>query len=175
LGIRKVSQIITHPHPDFNLATEVSYTPSGLSPLSIELDDESSEYGALTFMLNGKIIKFRTGKITPTKPGFFVTLWKRVDGVTQPHHIDDLDFFAINVHDNTGFGQFIFPKKILVQHGIISSKFLEGKRGIRIYPPWVNTLNKQAKRTQSWQCKYFIHFDKNHTIKLQTLIDAFNL
>lgn len=161
--------------PDFNLATEIAYIPSGLHPLSIELDNESTEYEALSFILNDKIVKFRKGKITPTKPGFFVTLWKRANGITQPHHIDDaLDFFAITVRDNVGFGQFIFPKRILLQQRIISSKSQEGKRGIRLYPPWVNTLNKQAKRSQIWQCKYFIHFDINNTIKLHTLIDAFN-
>lgn len=162
-------------HPDFTLTTKVAYMPSGLYPSSIQLEEESVEYGALTFKLDKKQIKFRTGKITPTKAGFFVTLWKRVDNITTPHHIKDIfDFFVISVHDDIGFGQFIFHKSVLHQHGIISSDSKEGKRGIRIYPPWVKTLNKQAQRSQLWQCEHFVKFDKNNEIKYQTLINALN-
>jgi hypothetical protein len=162
-------------HPDFNLAIQIAYNPSGLYLFSIKAEEESVEYGALTFTLDDNLIKFRTGKLTPTKPGFFVTVWKRVDGITKPHHIaDSLDFFVISVHDDIGFGQFIFHKSVLLQHGVISSDSNEGKRGIRVYPPWIETLNKQAKRSQHWQCEHFIKFDSNNSIKYPALINAFN-
>ncbi len=48
-------------------------------------DNESQEYGASTFEMNNKIIKFRVAKITPTKVGQFVTFWKRIaDGPITP-------------------------------------------------------------------------------------------
>ena len=38
---------------------------------------ESSEYQACSFKVNNKIVKYRHAKITPTKNGQFVTIWKR--------------------------------------------------------------------------------------------------
>jgi hypothetical protein len=42
------------------------------------LERESLEYAACSFKLNSMSVKFRVAKITPTKIGQFVTLWKRV-------------------------------------------------------------------------------------------------
>ena len=44
---------------------------------NIEIEKESSEYCAHRFEINNKKILFRQAKITPTKIGQFVTLWKR--------------------------------------------------------------------------------------------------
>jgi hypothetical protein len=44
----------------------------------------------------------------------------------------------------------------LVDQGIITNNGKEGKRGIRVYPPWDIAPNRQAMKTQSWQLKYFI-------------------
>jgi hypothetical protein len=44
----------------------------------------------------------------------------------------------------------------LADKGIISFNGKEGKRGIRVYPPWDVTTSKQAQQTQSWQIKYFL-------------------
>ena len=30
-----------------------------------------------------------------------------------------------------------------------------GKRAIRVYPPWVKPVAKEAVRTQHWQLQYF--------------------
>ena len=59
------------------------------------------------------------------------------------------------------FGQFIFPKSVLCEKGIISSGEKEGKRAPRIYPPWDKADNSQAKRTQAWQLQYFIKFSED--------------
>ncbi len=65
-------------------------------------DKESAEYSAYHFDLNkaSKTLKiiFRIAKITPTKLGQFVVLWKRINkGAIQPYHFtDDVDFFVIN-------------------------------------------------------------------------------
>jgi hypothetical protein len=43
----------------------------------------------------------------------------------------------------------------LVEKGIISDK-REGKRAIRVYPPWDFTESKQAQKIQKWQLNYFL-------------------
>jgi hypothetical protein len=159
-------------HQDFILAKKAAYIPSGLDPLSLA-KEESTEYGALTFSLNDRKIKFRVGKVTPSKLGHFVTIWKRDCGVTKPHHIfDPIDLFIISVRDDDGFGQFIFHKSLLLKHDIVSSDIREGKRGIRVYAPWIKTLSKQAQKTQLWQCQHFIKFDCSKNQSYPNLIKA---
>lgn len=123
-----------------------------------EIEKESSDYGALEFSLNESPCKFRVGKITPTKPGFFVTLWKRSsDGVTMPHdETDPYLYYFFSVKNEDCRGVFIFPKQILILKGILSSSQKEGKRGFRLYAPWSKTQNAQAKKTQSWQKDFYI-------------------
>jgi hypothetical protein len=127
----------------------------------VVIHKESKTYGACTFILNGKKIEHRVAKITPTKTGQFVTIWKRnQQGITAPYTIDDdLDAIIITVKNNHNVGQFIFPKKVLVEKGIIAKKGNDGKRGIRVYPPWDVVTSKQATITQQWQLAYFIIID----------------
>ncbi|KGO86339.1 MepB family protein, partial [Flavobacterium suncheonense] len=42
------------------------------------------------------------------------------------------------------------------ENKILTTKNGHGKRGIRVYPTWNITENKQAKKTQNWQTKYFV-------------------
>lgn len=99
----------------------------------------------------------RTAKTTPKKIGQFVSIWKRnKEGVTTPRDLeDDFDFLIIQCETETQKGRFVFPKIILAKKGIISTVEKEGKRGIRVYPPWDKAENKQAIKTQQWQLKYF--------------------
>lgn len=135
------------------------------------IESESSEYGACSFVLNDLNILFRSAKITPTKTGQFVTLWKRINqGTIQPFDSSDvIDFFFISVRKDNQFGLFIFPKNILISKEIISDK-KEGKRGIRVYPPWDTTSSKQAQKTQKWQLDYFfnanLEFDQTKLFSL---------
>lgn len=132
---------------------------------------QSSEYNAFVFKLNDLTIKFRTAKITPTKIGLFVTLWKRDKlGITQPHHIlDSVDLFVISVRNKNHFGQFVFPKSILSERGIISNDKKEGKRGIRVYPPWDTTTNKQAQSTQKWQLDFFLEINEHRPLDIERI------
>lgn len=145
------------PHDSFLKMKEILFDRFGLEPKNLMIEKESMEYGACRFELEGFKIAFRVAKITPTKNGQFVTLWKRKKGgPIEPYHIeDDVDRYIIFVNFQNRSGQFIFPKTILHEKGILSGK-KEGKRGFRIYPPWDLSLNKQAKRTQSWQSDYFM-------------------
>jgi hypothetical protein len=124
---------------------------------------ESSEYGACTFVLNNLNIRYRTAKITPTKTGQFVTLWKRINqGSIQPFDsTDPIDLFIVSTRKDNNFGLFIFPKSILITKEIVTDK-KEGKRAIRVYPSWDITTSKQAQKTQKWQLDYFLEIQKNN-------------
>lgn len=152
-------------HNDLKVVKELLYDPLGFVLTDPKLNSESVEYGACSFRLNGKTIQHRVSKITPTKAGQFVNIWKRnEDGVTEPFDIsDELDFIVITSKSGENFGQFIFPKPVLVDKGIISKNGKEGKRGIRVYPPWDRATNRQAEKTQSWQAKYFLTIKTGHS------------
>lgn len=130
-------------------------------------EPESSEYGACRFVLNNSNILFRTAKITPTKTGQFVTLWKRINqGPIQPFDsTDSIDLFVISVRRDNHFGLFIFPKSVLIAKKIVSAN-KEGKRAIRVYPPWDITTSKQAQKTQNWQMDYFLKISDNQSVDL---------
>jgi len=150
-------------HPDLLDAQKFAYEPSGLLCKEITKEAESEEYGAFTFEANDKQIKFRVAKITPTKIGQFVTLWKRNgNGPILPYDMaDPIDLFVISVRNAQHFGQFVFPKEVLCAKGVTSKEHRGGKRAMRVYPSWDITDNKQAKQTQAWQLMYFfeIHMD----------------
>ena len=129
---------------------------------------ESHEYEACMFTLNNLNIRFRTAKITPTKTGQFVALWKRINqGPIQPFDsFDSIDLFIISTRKGNQFGLFIFPKSILITKEIVSDT-KEGKRAIRVYPPWDSTTSKQAQKTQKWQLDYFLEITQDETIDLK--------
>ncbi|MEO8234018.1 MAG: MepB family protein [Flavobacterium sp.] len=135
---------------------------------NIEKEKESAEYAAHRFEINNLKILFRQAKITPTKVGQFVTLWKRAKekNPIEPFEItDNIDLFVITVKTEKRFGQFVFPKSVLIEQGIVSNK-KEGKRAIRVYPPWDKTENKQAQKTQKWQLTYFLEIPLDKTINI---------
>lgn len=138
-------------------AQKLAYERMGLVYKNLVQELESQEYGACTFELNDKIIKFRIAKITPTKIGQFVTFWKRIgSGPIVPYDMSDLiDFFVVSVTNGESFGHFVFPKAILLEKDILSREGKGGKHAIRVYPPWDITESNQARKTQIWQLRYF--------------------
>jgi hypothetical protein len=142
-----------------NFSLETFYEKIGSELTHFQVEAESSDYAAATFLLNDFKIRYREAKITPTKIGQFVTLWKRnAEGITAPFHIsDDFDFAIINVQKGKKSGQFVFSKAVLYQKSIVADDQKDGKRGFRVYPPWDIAENKQAKQTQAWQLDFFIH------------------
>ena len=149
-----------------DLAQKLAYGPSGYSATKIIIEKESVEYGALDFDLGGFQCKYRVGKVTPKKFGFFVTIWKRIgSGPIMPYDLDDpVDFFIFSVSTQEHFGQFIFPKAVLVEKGIVSKEGKGGKRAIRVYPPWTTPDSRQAKQTQRWQEDYFLDLSNGSSI-----------
>ncbi len=129
---------------------------------NLVIDSESAEYQSCSFQLNSFEFIHRFSKITPTKTGQFVTIWKRNNkGITAPFDVsDNFDFIVITSKSDENLGQFVFPKAVLLEKGIISNNNSSGKRGIRVYPPWDIPTSKQAEKTQFWQTKYFYSINK---------------
>ncbi|MEM8522627.1 MepB family protein [Flavobacterium sp. PL12] len=164
---------------DLLLAKELLYDSCGFECSLPKKEKESAEYGAYSFQLKNKSIVFRVAKITPTKIGQFVTLWKRNGkGPIQPlDFTDTIDFIVISVRKENCVGQFVFPKSVLCEKGIISTTTKEGKRAIRVYPPWDEAINKQAQKTQKWQLDYFLEIPSDETVNIEDakrLYDLYN-
>lgn len=148
-------------HPDVveahNLITVLGLDISAAVP-----EAENADYGAFVSGIGRSAVRFRVGKQTPTKVGLFVSVWRRAqDGSTEPFAAEDCaDLLVITARAGPRSGQFVFPTSALVEHGIVSVAGRGGKRGFRVYPPWSMAANKQARRSQEWQCGYFLDLDK---------------
>lgn len=144
-------------HGDLLAAKARVYDPSGFVCSPPVPEPESAEYAACAFTLDGRSVRFRVAKTTPTKVGQFVTVWQRSEeGPIRPFDAaDGVDLFVISSRDDDGFGQFVFPREVLCERGIVSRDGSGGKRGFRVYPPWVTTTNRQAHGTQAWQVRHF--------------------
>ena len=154
-------------HPDLLMAQKHAYEPNKMTISHLKKEAESEDYGAFEFSMNSKKIKFRVAKITPTKIGQFVTLWKRNGkGPILPYDTTDpIDLFVISVRTPNHFGQFVFPKNVLYEEGVLSKEGKGGKRALRVYPPWDIAENNQAKKTQKWQLLYFFEIPPTTNIQ----------
>ncbi|MFK0044164.1 MepB family protein [Streptomyces sp. NPDC090741] len=150
-------------HGDLLAARSRVYDPCGFTCSQPVPEAEGAAYAAHEFTLDGRAVRFRAAKTTPTKVGQFVTVWKRSPGgPIQPFDTADrVDLVVISCHDDEGFGQFVFPVDALRRHGVVSVDGSGGKRGFRVYPPWVATANRQADRAQAWQVEHFLHLPQD--------------
>ena len=164
-------------YSELELIEKSVFNPCGIEFTKVETELESQDYFAHNFELGGQKVKFRTSKITAKKTGQFVTIWKRTEkGITVPFDIlDDIDFYIIAARQNENLGLFIFPKKILHENKILSDKLKDGKRGIRVYPPWDLATNIRSKKTQIWQRIYFLDLSQNRQIDLKSVNKLLNL
>lgn len=149
------------------------FEKANLEISEFEVETEGRSYSACQYNLNGEKIYSRTAKITPKKIGQFVTCWKRNSNkITEPFNENEsLDYLIIIVENQYHKGLFVFPKEILIEHGIISNQLKQGKRGFRVYPNWDLTKSKQALLSQNWQLNYF--FDCNEAKSVNLLINLF--
>ena len=151
------------------------YSKCGLEIADFKIEPESQEYDACQFKLNGCQVISRSAKITPRKKGQFVTFWQRYEnGPIEPfNESDTIDFFLVNVRKENRFGQFVFPKSILIKKGVLTTRKKEGKRAIRVYPGWDQAGSKQAKQTQKWQLNYF--YEITPEMDFKTVLDLYGL
>ncbi|WP_030856782.1 MepB family protein [Streptomyces sp. NRRL F-2747] len=162
--------------PDGLLAAKTRvYDPCGFTCSQPVPEAEGGAYAAHAFTLDGRAVRFRVAKTTPTKAGQFVTVWMRSpQGPIRPFDTaDGVDLFVIAGHDDHGCGQFVFPVDALRRHGVVSVDGAGGKRGFRVYPPWVATTSRQADRTQAWQVEHFLHLPQDGPVDLARAVELY--
>ncbi len=151
------------------------YEALGYSCSEPEAETESREYLAHHFKITHHSIRYRQAKVTPTKIGQFVTLWKRsAQGPIAPYDaLDSIDYLIVTVKAQSRMGQFIFPKNVLIKKGILSVKGKGGKRAFRLYPPWDKAESRQAEQTQSWQSDYFVEIENDKPLDQERIKGLF--
>ncbi|KQV16653.1 MepB family protein [Kitasatospora sp. Root107] len=153
-------------HDDLLAAKELVYDPCGFSCSRPVPEAESAAYAAHGFTVDGRSVRFRAARTTPTKVGQFVTVWKRSPGgPIQPFDsADPVDLVVVSTRDGHRLGQFVLPMETLRRRGIVSTDGAGGKRAFRVYPPWVTTTNRQAERAQVWQLEHFLPLHRDEPV-----------
>lgn len=150
-----------------NYVNKMIYEPNNLTVKSVQEEKQNSKYGAGTFELSSRTVRFRIANITPTKIGQFVAIWEKdTNNINQPYSYEEApDLLVITTFKNDNeYGQFIFPKEVLFKQNILRSSSTKGKMAIRVYPSWDRPTSKQAMKTLKWQLPYFV--DMSHQNKL---------
>lgn len=156
---------------------ELLYEPNYLTIKNIQEETQNSDYGAGTFELNSRSVRFRVAKITPTKIGQFVSFWEKDEGNKNQafSYGSATDLLVINTFNNNGdFGQFVFPKEVLLKQNILKTADTNGKMAIRVYPSWDTPTSKQAIATQKWQLPYFIEIGDTTSLSIHELLKLYS-
>lgn len=157
-------------HPDVARIIDV-FTDLGFDCSSVLIESENVKYGAAILSVGQSTVRFRVGKVTPKKEGLFVAVWSRgIRGLTEPLPVEDAaDVLVVTAMNGSRCGIFGFPKEVLVERDIFSVNGIGGRRGFRVYPPWSITASSQAKKSQKWQCEYFLEVGDRSTSDAQRL------
>ncbi|WP_214812070.1 MepB family protein [Exiguobacterium sp. s127] len=161
-----------------NYVNKIIYEPNRLPLERVQEEPQNANYGAGTFKIFSKTVRFRIGHVTPTKLGQFVVFWEKDDNnKNQPYRYDEApDLLVITTFKNeTAFGQFIFPKEVLLQQNVLSSNATKGKMAMRVYPSWDTPTSKQAIATQKWQAPYFIDMCNASDSLNEELVERYSL
>ena len=154
------------------------YEPRQLTVECVQEEKQNSEYGAGIFRLSSKIIRFRVAKITPTKIGQFVAFWEKdSNNKNRPFLSEEAPELLVitTFKNNNEFGQFVFPKEILIKKNILRSQSAKGKMAIRVYPSWDRPTSKQAINTQKWQLPYFVDMSTPNEMSIDKIIKLYAL
>lgn len=149
-----------------------------LSSIKEDPNKESQAYNAFSFKLNEKLCLYRTAKTTGTRPGQFVTIWKRPKEKIEPFDTkDSISYVIIATEDPLGKekGFFIFSNAVLIEKKIISNtlKNRKGKLAFRVFPPWsenfvvdgaikTQNMSLSAKKSQNWQLESYFPAKKEY-------------
>ncbi|MBM7585369.1 hypothetical protein JOC86_001911 [Bacillus pakistanensis] len=154
------------------------YEPNNVTVKLVQEEKQNSKYGAGTFRLSSKTVRFRVANITPTKVGQFVAFWEKDENnKNQPYSYGEApDLLVITTFKNDSeFGQFIFPKEILFKQNILRSSSTKGKMAIRVYPSWDKPTSKQAMKTQKRQLPYFVDMSNPSELPIDKIIELYSL
>ena len=154
------------------------YEPNDIAISSIQEEKQNAKYGAGIFRVASKTVRFRVANITPTKVGQFVAFWEKDENnKNQPYAYKDApDLLVITTFKSESeFGQFIFPKDILLNRGILSTNSAKGKMALRVYPSWDMPTSDQAKKTQKWQLPYFVDMSDSNQLTTEKIIKLYSL
>lgn len=157
---------------------EMIYAPNDLTVKSVQEEKQNSKYGAGTFELSSRTVRFRVANITPTKIGQFVAIWEKdKNNKNQPYSYEEApDLLVITTFKNDNeFGQFIFPKEVLFKQEILRSHSTKGKMAIRVYPSWDSPTSKQAMQTQKWQVPYFVDMGGQGKLSIEKIMKLYSL
>nr|WP_315117416.1 MepB family protein [uncultured Clostridium sp.] len=93
------------------------YNPNNLVIKNIHEEKQNPEYAGGIFQLNHRTIRFRMSKVTPNKVGQFVSFWEKDENMQNQAFSYELapDLLVITCTTDNKLGQFIFPKKILLE------------------------------------------------------------
>lgn len=162
-------------HKALNYVNENLYQPNRFLISDVKEEVQNSDYGAGVFQLNEKSVRFRVAKITPNKAGQFVVFWeKNENGKNQAFSYEKApDLLVINTFTELRFGQFVFPKEILLKQEILKTTDTKGKMAIRVYPGWEKPTSEQAIKTQKWQLEYFVEMDNTNNFPVQELLKLY--
>lgn len=128
-------------------------TDPGAVRLRVTPEQQGSNYEAGVALIDGQLWRVRTARITPTKPGAFVAVWRRAEsGDTEPFpETDTVMGLLVFVDDGPMSGVFRFSQAHLARLGVTSGPVRAGKRGFRVYPEWCAGLNPTAMKAQADQ------------------------
>ncbi|GEN87177.1 MepB family protein [Oceanobacillus sojae] len=155
-----------------NLIKELLFDING-ELTNILKEPQNMEYEGTTFNINENKYRSRLAKRTPKKDGYFVVFWEKdVNHCNQAFaYSESPDKIVFSIIDKDVKGQFIFPKSLLLEKGILRTNDNKGKMAIRVYPSWERSLNNSAKKTQAWQAPYFI--DVSNEIDMKRLTELY--
>lgn len=158
--------------------SKLIYEPNHLTVKSIQEEKQNFKYGAGTFELSSRTVRFRVANSTPAKVGQFVAFWEKDENNKNQaySYVEAPDLLVITTFKNENeFGQFIFPKEILFKQNILRSSSTKGKMAIRIYPSWDSPTSKQAMKTQEWQLPYFVDMSNSNNLALEKILELYSL
>ncbi|USL41030.1 MepB family protein [Priestia megaterium] len=164
----------------YNALTYVNenfYEPNHFAIKAIQEEAQNSDYGAGIFQLNSKSVRFRVAKNTPNKVGQFVSFWEKDENHKNQafSYGKATDLLVINTFTSKKrFGQFVFPKEVLLKQKILKTATTKGKMAIRVYPIWDKPTSKQAIETQKWQLEYFVEMNNINSWPHQELLKLYS-
>lgn len=174
---KKRSPVMNSFEKTLDYVNKVVYEPNQLTVSSTIEEKQNAKYGGGRFQLSTKTVRFRVAKTTPAKIGQFVAFWEKDENnKNQPFSFEaapDLLVINTSTSDNL-FGQFIFPKEVLLKQNILSSTSTKGKMGIRIYPSWDSPTSQVALTTQAWQLAYFIDLSNTDKLPVERILELYS-